>query len=183
MGRCVKDGPFADVVALYYDVDSTPHCLSRGFNTGEEMWKLCLSQIMPAALEALLRRDDYNHFNLGMEHGPHFALPFGVRGDFHNFTAPYGKCPSRTRRGVLLTRWLPVTDPVFFLHHAQLDRLWWMWQQMKPEKRLWEYNGHSGDDPSRPAALTDPLYIGDLAPTVQAKDIMNTESELLCYRY
>ena len=32
------------------------------------------------------------------------------------------------------------TDPIFYLHHAQLDRLWWIWQQDKLE-RAHEYGG------------------------------------------
>jgi len=27
-------------------------------------------------------------------------------------------------------------DPLFFLHHAMLDRVWWIWQMQDPEMRL-----------------------------------------------
>lgn len=27
-------------------------------------------------------------------------------------------------------------DPLFFLHHAMLDRVWWVWQMQDPENQL-----------------------------------------------
>jgi tyrosinase len=27
-------------------------------------------------------------------------------------------------------------DPIFYFHHAALDRLWWIWQMQDPDKRL-----------------------------------------------
>lgn len=33
------------------------------------------------------------------------------------------------------------------------------------------------------ADLDDPIRVGGLAPDVLVRDIMNTESEVLCYRY
>ena len=44
----------------------------------------------PAALEGLLRIDDYGSFNLGLEDGPHIAIPRSVREDFSLLTAPSG---------------------------------------------------------------------------------------------
>ena len=80
------------------------------------------------------------------------------------------------------------TDPLFFLHHAQLDRIWWLWQQRRPRQRVKEYLGASGNSNSslaedRNASLTDTLPMGGFFPEVQVADIMSTESHLLCYRY
>jgi tyrosinase len=46
-------------------------------------------------------------------------------------------------------------DPVFFLHHAWLDRLWWLWQSQDPETRLAEVGG-----PNIPASTLPPFLSG-----------------------
>ena len=77
-------------------------------------------------------------------------------------------------------------DPVFFLHHAQLDRLWWMWQELDPEHRYNEFEGpkedfrHKGTEKS---SLEDPLYTGILGEDIRVKDIIRVDRGLLCYRY
>ena len=74
-------------------------------------------------------------------------------------------------------------DPVFFLHHAQLDRLWWRWQQVNPQRRLKEYIGKAAYNSNDDASLRDTVPMGNLAPDIQVSEIMSTESKLLCYRY
>lgn len=75
------------------------------------------------------------------------------------------------------------TDPVFFLHHTQLDRMWWRWQQMNPRKRSREYTGIAETNSTNVASLQDFLPMGSLAATIQVSDIMSTSSDLLCYSY
>lgn len=77
-------------------------------------------------------------------------------------------------------------DPVFFLHHTQLDRLWWMWQRAEPQnigKRRREYLGRAAHNSTQHASLTDVIPMGGLAPNINVFDIMETNSGLLCYRY
>ena len=44
-------------------------------------------------------------------------------------------------------------DPLFFLHHAWLDRLWWLWQSKDLPARLKEITGANvpADDSASPA--------------------------------
>lgn len=44
-------------------------------------------------IEMLLQIKEYEGFNLGVEHGPHVAVPRFVRGDFGLLTAPSGMLP------------------------------------------------------------------------------------------
>lgn len=75
-------------------------------------------------------------------------------------------------------------DPVFFLHHTQLDRLWWNWQEADPAKRLQDYTGRTVSNSTEKAAkLADSLSYGDLGPTVKVSEIMNTRTGPLCYVY
>jgi len=162
-GRCLTDGPFANFQALYFGAKNQTHCLSRGFRSGADLDVECGQKIRPDALEKVLRLPDYDALNIGIEHGPHDAIPHGVRGDFIKVTAPY--------------------DPVFFLHHTQLDRLWWTWQQEDPEKRLTEYIGKARGTSSDKATLDDMLKMYGFAPDVKVSEVMKTDTELLCYRY
>lgn len=161
-GHCVTDGPFARLKVLYVEKFPYPHCLSRGFAVGENLTRFSAA-LEPTALEKLLRTPDYATFNLGVEDGPHLSIPRSIHGDFSTVTAP--------------------ADPVFFLHHTQLDRLWWKWQQVDAQARLEDYSGKAAYTSNSEASLRDPLPLGDLAPDVRIEDIMDTESELVCYRY
>jgi len=87
----------------------------------------------------------------------------------------------------------PFLDPVFYLHHTQVDRLWWIWQQQDPAVRLYAYegpgenvriHGHKTENvPRTNASLEDVLSLGTLAKDLLVKDVMSTNSDLLCYGY
>lgn len=74
-------------------------------------------------------------------------------------------------------------DPVFFLHHGQLDRLWWMWQAEDPENRVRKLSGNKGAGGTGDDELSRVLDFGGLAPGVAVEQILSTEAEILCYVY
>lgn len=90
-GYCVTAGPFANLSVKYIKEDLKPHCLSRGFLPGPELRKTG-TRYRPAKLDTILQSPDYDAFNLGLEEGPHNAIPNSIRGDFSMFTAPAGTC-------------------------------------------------------------------------------------------
>ena len=92
-GHCVTDGPFANLTALYWHMNAepTPHCLSRGFQSGSALRGNVTRRIEHDALQRLLEIGDYDTFNVMIENGPHLAIPLGVRGDFDGLTSPYGR--------------------------------------------------------------------------------------------
>lgn len=79
-------------------------------------------------------------------------------------------------------------DPIFFLHHCQIDRLWTIWQAADPEKRTLDYSGYktqnnfNGTVPPS-ASLEDIMPMLGFADDVPVKDFMSTKSQYLCYRY
>ncbi|KAK6596644.1 hypothetical protein H4I96_09296 [Botrytis cinerea] len=161
-GHCVTDGPFANRTIQYFGSEYGAHCLSRGFIHGDHLRTIFGLKVQPKALEAVLLQPDYESFNLELEEGPHNAIPRAIRGDFLRVTAP--------------------NDPVFFLHHTQLDRMWWQWQQQDPEQRLLQYSRNSLMD-NEVNALDDVFHFGDFAPDKKVSEVLSTETELLCYRY
>ncbi|KAI1146253.1 putative tyrosinase [Nemania diffusa] len=162
-GYCVQNGPFAGLQVQYYNEDSRPHCLSRGFLVAEEYLEhFGAHRLNSSAIAGALDIPDYFRFLSMLEDGPHSAIPILVRGDFSSFTAP--------------------NDPIFFLHHAQIDRLWWQWQSARPERAL-AYHGPSRYNSTIAAQLTDLIEMAELAPNIQVSSVMATNSGLLCYGY
>lgn len=77
----------------------------------------------------------------------------------------------------------PVADPVFFLHHANLDRLWANWQAEKPYRKS-EFNGRAGKgDKKAAASINDVLDMKGLGPNLAVREVMDTQSGILCYMY
>ena len=76
-----------------------------------------------------------------------------------------------------------ITDPLFFLHHTQLDKLWWLWQKRQPEKGLVSYGGHKHRHSTEMSSLGDEINMQGLATKVKVRDVMDIEGELLCYSY
>jgi len=89
--------------------------------------------------------------------------------------------------------WSP-NDPIFFLHHGNIDRLWWRFQASAAARQL-EYNGNryprNWSDPSDPrnnvvATLQDVLPMHGFAPDVLVEAVMDTKGGLdgeFCYTY
>jgi tyrosinase len=89
-GQCVQEGPFAGLQVQYYNEDWNPHCLSRGFLTGELQDHFGAQRLNSSAMANVMDELDYYKFLLKLEDGPHSAIPINVRGDFSRFTAPNG---------------------------------------------------------------------------------------------
>lgn len=75
-------------------------------------------------------------------------------------------------------------EPLFFLHHANVDRAWAKWQG-RNETRLSDYTGmRVTPSETVDAKITDKmpvLYLADKEPIV--KDYMDTQAGPLCYTY
>ena len=89
-GNCVTDGPFANFQVPWVNRKVRPHCLSRGFLEGENLTHYG-EWFQPSAVNSLMEKENYEEFFLGVEDGPHIAVPRSVRGDFAVLTAPSGE--------------------------------------------------------------------------------------------
>ncbi|GAB7342345.1 hypothetical protein MBLNU457_g0568t1 [Dothideomycetes sp. NU457] len=77
-------------------------------------------------------------------------------------------------------------DPYFFLHHAQIDRVWWIWQNQDLEHRQYQLGGTLtlyNSPPSRNTSLSDLIDLGVNAPGIPINDMMSTLGGPLCYIY
>lgn len=74
-------------------------------------------------------------------------------------------------------------DPSFFLHHAQVDRVYWIWQALHPSEAKTVAGGTTiaGDGPD--AQPSDPLDLGVLAETIELQEAYDTLDGPFCYIY
>ncbi|KAF3063763.1 Tyrosinase [Daldinia childiae] len=167
--KCVSDGPFKDLRPAYITDTLVPHCLRRNFNNGtEQIGNMFSEAYTPEAIAKINAFSDYDNFHNELEGGPHGAIHSSVAGDMMPATSP--------------------NDPLFFLHHTQIDRLWYLWQQGDPEIRTNAYGGiKTQSNPGEPtppqATLDDIMPMLNIAKDIPVRDIMSTQSELLCYTY
>ncbi|ORX96097.1 Di-copper centre-containing protein [Basidiobolus meristosporus CBS 931.73] len=145
---CVVDGPFA----FWRARNPRPHCLQRQWDSGDK-------------ISAFWSPESINHFigvsrsfdNLrnNIEPGPHGSVHNNIGGDFRYMTS--------------------ANDPIFFLHHAFVDKIWADWQRSHRSMAN-DYGGVNLVD-GRNATVND-----NLPPfNTRVRQILNTDN--LCYRY
>ncbi|EFW99211.1 tyrosinase [Grosmannia clavigera kw1407] len=81
-------------------------------------------------------------------------------------------------------------DPVFWLHHCQMDRMWALWQTLDPAVRHSDLKagnfGHitwNNKPASRYTTLDDVIDLGYAAPSTTIRNVMDTTSGPFCYYY
>ncbi|KAI0152744.1 Di-copper centre-containing protein [Xylariaceae sp. FL1272] len=185
-GGCVTSGPFVNytinlgpVLPIQDGMEASPsqlgynpHCLARDLSAFTASRWLTLTNILNVTVGAASDSvyDFQNELQgrfadgfLGLHTAGHGVMG-GTSGDL------YGS---------------PV-DPVFFLHHAMVDRTYWIWQALHPGKAdtLGGTITLFNTPPSRDTVPEDWLYMGSLIDDIQIKDVLNTlTGEPLCYTY
>ncbi|MCJ1469438.1 hypothetical protein MMC07_008071 [Pseudocyphellaria aurata] len=176
-GGCVITGPLANLTVAFGQVspdlnpglrnnprnlDYKPHCLRRDLNP-----KVAESVLTPENVRAVLGSPNitvfYQIMNFGVtpgEQGLHGGGHQAVGGDMSDFFSSPG-------------------DPLFYLHHAQVDRIWTRWQQLDLTTRQYALSGTGtvrNYPPSPLFNLNDTLNLGSLSPEGPRpiRDIMST---------
>jgi hypothetical protein len=148
---CVTTGAFAGHTTFY----PSKRCLSRNWGNGA---------VIPAFTSSvelnkiLATGRNYDTYRSGIEL-PHGYVHNNIGGDMQDpRTSP--------------------NDPVFYLHHTNVDRLWWQWQRAYPQMA----NSYSGNAFVSGGRRGNAGSSDILAPYgVAVSDVMSTEA--LCYTY
>lgn len=157
-GQCVTNGQFAGIT-LNIGPGSTnrAHCLSRNNDNSKT------SQTNSASVDNCYRNTFYPNMASCIEGGVHAQGHNGIG-------------------AVMQDPWSSPSDPVFWLHHAWIDRIWRIWQGGDPARIT--NAGLGGTDSGGGAITMDTwLHSGNIRPSKQIKDIISTVDERLCYRY
>lgn len=175
-GGCVATGPFvhpAFSVAVNKGSDyntPNPRCLKRDFCP-----TLFKNNMKPEFETEVASKRTFKDFTARLEAqagwgipNPHAAGHFAIGGVLGNM-GDVNNSPG---------------DPIFFLHHANLDRYWAKWQGTD-EKRIFDIGGpknaHQTNGPQ--TTLKDKLEMGEVGPTIDVEEVMNTRNDRLCYVY
>ncbi|KAK0124988.1 hypothetical protein ONS96_008858 [Cadophora gregata f. sp. sojae] len=191
-GGCVKTGPFANMTVnlgpLAGSVDPAlkipknprsdgygynPRCLRRDVNNyftsqylrPQDIANHITSSKDIEAFEKTLQTDTTKAFSLHT--GGHYSIWGDPGGDFYVSPA----------------------EPVFWLHHGQVDRHWWIWQNQDSANRVQQYKGGTimMQPNSPPGKITDIQNLSVTAPKgyagIPSKDLVSTLSGPFCYIY
>ncbi|EEP76188.1 predicted protein [Uncinocarpus reesii 1704] len=175
-GGCVYSGPFQD-----YSVNLGPVAFEpKGPNNGLGYNPRCLmrdlslkysNQTRPTNVLATLTSgcEDLGCFDTvleaidGIHAGGHFSMG-GLGIDAYSSTG----------------------DPAFWLHHAQVDRVWTIWQNLDPKARTHQVFGTGtafNVPPSDNITLDTMMEYGAVAPKQRVGDMGSTIDGPFCYMY
>ncbi|KAG8743435.1 hypothetical protein FRC10_012014, partial [Ceratobasidium sp. 414] len=166
--HCVENGPYANLQLTV----PNKHCLPRQFNNGNPR-RIVIGRMQGAKYSAkvvkmILENEHYDDFLTDLEGIPHDAIHSAISGDMAVSFSP--------------------NDPLFFLHHQNVDRIWAKWQGRGP--RLHEFAGNTVQEQSPTNGTVFPLAtLHDIMPTenirglpnLRVVDVMDTLSDTLCY--
>ncbi|KFY30641.1 hypothetical protein V493_01780 [Pseudogymnoascus sp. VKM F-4281 (FW-2241)] len=172
-------GPFANTnltLAMGWPDMNVPgnrlHCFTREFNSGEgndEKGEIIIGDMQVTAynskvMNTIYAFDKFSEMADMLEGLPHAqGFHSAMFGDMGPATSP--------------------NEPLFFLHHSNVDRVWARWQA-RNATRLADYTGFQDLNNTIPASMADTmpiLELGDVAPVV--KDYMDIQAGPLCYSY
>lgn len=176
VGSCINTGRFAkyqNPIGPGYNFTYHPHCMQRNFqNDYADKYLTWKENVLP-----LLRKTNYVDFSHNLDHdagntgattGIHGYGHYAVGGEMGNF-------------------WTSSNDPLFFMHHAQLDRIWALWQSLSP-RNVFDMGGSTYPNGTGHTDLNYTVFmIEELGPEIPIYKLMDTKNEngegILCYEY
>lgn len=186
-GGCVINGPF---VKEEFTVNTgpgnssayNPRCLTRDISP-----EFAISKLSQCIVDWTLEAEDFYEFDIRVQggvtastQGYHGGGHLGVGGDIGEMGDMYSS-PG---------------DPIFFMHHTNVDRLWDTWQRMDWPARRNDIGGPDtqyaypfnffGDRDYHNITLDYAMDFGNLIPGkqyVRVKEVMDTQGGRFCYTY
>ncbi|PGH31737.1 hypothetical protein GX50_05460 [[Emmonsia] crescens] len=178
---CITDGPFANYTnSLGPGYEITDHCIDRKFNDEVSLYT------SRERVENCTSQLDWISAWHCIEREPHAGGHNGVGGQMAKGVSSSG-------------------DPIFYLHHAWIDKMWWDWQSKELPARLSEMGGTNlmregafgfrppppeypqpGAMPGDPGNITTLNHVIFMFGNMENKiiaDVMNIQGDFLCYAY
>ncbi|GCB27455.1 tyrosinase [Aspergillus awamori] len=166
--NCVRDGRFSNLTLHIGPGDEdTDYCLRRAWNTEK-----AIANANSTVLEMCNAYNTYAPWWNCISNIPHKGVHTYIGGVMADIKSSPG-------------------DPIFFMHHMYIDRVWWKWQQQDPINRLYDISGptlnHTANvEPAggwQNATLHYELSSFNIMPNITIAEVMNTQGGYLCYGY
>ncbi|PKS13374.1 hypothetical protein jhhlp_000145 [Lomentospora prolificans] len=172
-GGCIQSGPFANLTTHLGPGNSTdlnPHCVRRDFSP-----ESFANRTGKAQIDDGMAQLDFGSFGRLTEPSFHAGGHWGIGGLYGDMT----------------DKWSSPADPLFYLHHANVDRAWWSWQSRDLENRTMDISGPliAFDFDNKVAGnltLDHDMSLGVTNETtikVKVQDVMHIQRGRLCYNY
>jgi len=180
---CITNGPFKNYVnSLGPFFNNTKHCINRNVNETES------SLSAQKFVDECMSRPDFASAWPCIEANPHRGGHAGVG-------------------GLMLDPVSSPGDPLFYLHHTWLDKLWWNWQSIDLKHRLTDISGTNiippeflaifppeppefprppypvPGDPGNVTTLNHVLDLKNVIPNRIIAEVMDIRAKPLCYTY
>ncbi|KAJ2874178.1 hypothetical protein GGH93_002620 [Coemansia aciculifera] len=147
---CVRDGNQAGLTLNY----PSNHCLRRQYNGGNRINAWYSPEFIQSVLSRATRM---SQLRPGIEFSLHGAIHIAMGGDMVQNYSP--------------------NDFVFWIHHANIDRIWNVWQFMNVNQNFWSLDGV--DNNGRPMGYGTPIpHYNDPAINTMRLGVNN-----MCYTY
>ncbi|RPA74265.1 Di-copper centre-containing protein, partial [Ascobolus immersus RN42] len=192
-GGCVMDGPFKNYIIRLPRRDLTvpePRCIERAWNIEYFQHFMHRSTELQLYTEPTFTR----FLSTELDKIPDiFNYPPGAIETINMHTAFHLSIGGTEADG-----FMSPFDPLFYMLHANMDRIWRRWQSMDPEVRHNEYGGTDIPAPIIPIPDPDPYGMGwlgvnitadfkitlsGLAGPIAVEKMQDTTSDYLCYDY
>lgn len=182
--KCIIDGPFVNMTNnLRIDLSRGPEqCLARKLSQAQ------FNMVSQAKVDLCTASKTYDEFNTCLGGDVHVSGHYSVGGTMDDVS-------------------LSPADPLFFMHHTNLDRLWWKWQSEDLEARLTDMSGpnvatisvleqaqppslppaaffpYFGDNGGNETTLNHFLWSAETLPNTTIADVMDIRGEFVCAEY
>ncbi|KFA68508.1 hypothetical protein S40285_05385 [Stachybotrys chlorohalonatus IBT 40285] len=184
-GGCIQSGPFKDYVVNLGPIRPgmqglepsptgnlgyNPHCLRRDL-TQEALSYMTATNLL--------------NITVGAASGSISLFQNELQGRFGDAFAGMHSAGHYVAGGDGSDVFASVTEPTFFLHHAMVDRLYWVWQVLhRPiANTIAGTITIANRPPSRDAVVDDILNIGVIGPNITIREAFDTLGGPFCYIY
>jgi len=130
--NCIEDGPFKDYInPLGPGHEIADHCISRNFNVEASWW------MAQSFIDYCRKYETFADFWWCAHGASHLGGHGAIGGTLRNAISSPG-------------------DPLFYLHHTFLDKVWSDWQLLSPSTRIFGKDAMGGTNRPNPCNNVDP---------------------------
>jgi len=171
-GGCIKDGPFSQLIVSVgpgkYNNSAplNPRCITRKFKAES------FGFLNTSSETDLLEQPDFSMLSLVIQELP--SRPEALHGAGHTAIG-----------GTMVDVFCAPGDPLFYMHHTNLDRIYWEWQKRDLLVRLHQVGGPviATDYTGVNVTLDFQVNLGPMGDPLPLEALLDIKGNILCYDY